>query len=67
MNDLLVSIRIDGVRFEIAMQHILLWMQNYAKMTAQHFEFHLLDDIERMIAVFGASFYNFVHKIVRMN
>lgn len=66
VNDFFVSIPVDRIRFEIAVQHILLRMQNYAKMPSEHFEFHLFDDIERMIALLCASFHNFVHNIVRM-
>lgn len=67
MNHFFVSIFIDGIRLEIVVQHILLWMQNYTKMTSEHFEFHLFDDIEWMIALFCASFNNFMQNIVRMN
>lgn len=67
MDGFLVPIAIDGIGFEIAVQHILLRMQNYAKMTTEHFEFHLFDDIERMIAMLCASFHNFVYYIVRVN
>lgn len=52
MNDLFASFPVDGIRFEIAVQHIFLWMQNYAKMTAEYFELHLFNDIERMVALF---------------
>lgn len=67
MNDLFASFPVDGIRFEIAVQHIFLWMQNYAKMTAEYFELHLFNDIERMVALFWTSFYDFVMDFVRMN
>lgn len=67
MDDFFMSIPVDGIRFEIAVQYIFLRMQNYAKMTTEHFEFHFFDDIERMIAMLCASFYNFMNNIVRVN
>lgn len=48
MDDFLVAFAIDRIRFEIAVQHILLRMQNDAKMTSVRFEFHFFDHIERM-------------------
>lgn len=67
MNNLLIAIGVDRICFKITMQHITLWMQNNAKMSAQHFKFHLLDNVERMVALLCSTLYNAMNYFVRMN
>lgn len=59
-----MTIAIHGIRFEIAVQHLLLRMQNYPEMTSVYFELNLFYRIEGMRAVFGATLDNFVRDIV---
>lgn len=58
MLHLLVAVRIDGVRPELAVQHLFVRMQNQPEVAAQRLECHLFDDVERMATGFGASFHH---------
>lgn len=67
MLHLLVAVRIDRVRPEVAVQHLLVRMQYQPKIAAQRLKSHLLDHVEGMTAWLGASFHHRVLDIfVRM-
>lgn len=56
MYDALAAVAVDVVRAEIAVQNVPMRMQYQAEMPAERMEAHLLDHVERMVAVAGAAF-----------
>lgn len=66
MYNFLMSIAIHRVCFEIAMQHISLWMQNDSEMPPKGLKFDFFYNIKWMIALFCATFDDSMNNIIGM-